>query len=95
MDMMNTPPLFADRIINIAVTGPLVRLELGVLQPPKAEGQQPQLVPAETLVMPLDGFAASLGMIDALAKKLIADGVLKQQPAATSNVQPPSSQTPQ
>jgi hypothetical protein len=34
-------------------------------------------------------------MIDALAKKLIADGVLKQQPAATSNVQPPSSQTPQ
>ena len=80
---MSNSHLFADRIRNIAVTGPLVRIELGSLELPKAEGQQPQLIPTETLVMPLDGFVASFGMLEAMMKKLLADGVLKQQaPAA-------------
>jgi hypothetical protein len=46
------PFLFSDRIINIAVTGPLVRIEFGAMAPPKAEGQQAQLATSETLVMP-------------------------------------------
>jgi hypothetical protein len=78
--MSATHSVFADRIVNIAVTGPLVRLELGVLHPPKAQGEQPQLLPAQTLVMPLDGFLASFGMLEALTKKLIADGVIKSPP---------------
>lgn len=73
--------IFADRIINIAVTGPLVRIELGTMQPPRAEGQQAQLIPSQTLVMPLDGFVASIGMMEAVVKKLVADGVLKSRPA--------------
>lgn len=76
---MTNSHVFADRIRNIAVTGPLVRIELATLELPKAEGQQPQLVPAQTLVIPLEGFVASFGMLEAMMKKLLADGVLKQQ----------------
>jgi hypothetical protein len=78
---------FADRIVNVAVTGNLIRLELGTLQAPTAEGQKPQLIPGQTLVMPLDGFANSFGMLEAVMKQLLADGVIKQQPQAAE--QPP------
>lgn len=70
---------FADRLINIAITGNLIRLELGTLQAPKAEGQKPQLVATQTLVMPLEGFLPSFGMMDTIVKKLVADGVIKLQ----------------
>lgn len=80
--MSTTSSLFADRILNIAVTGSLVRLQLGTLLPPKAEGEKPQLTSSQTLVMPLDGFLQSFGMLEAVVKKLIADGVLRPKPAA-------------
>lgn len=70
---------FADRLINIAITGNLIRLEFGTLQAPKAEGQKPQLVATQTLVMPLEGFLPSFGMMDTIVKKLVADGVIKSQ----------------
>ena len=69
--MSNAPHLFADRLINIVLTGPLLRIELGTLQAPAAEGQKPQLLPSQTLVMPLDGFLASFGMMEAMIKKLV------------------------
>lgn len=72
--------VFADRISNISVTGPLVRIEFCTLAPPASEGGKPQVLPGQTVVMPLDGFAASVGMLDAMVKKLIADGVLKPRP---------------
>jgi hypothetical protein len=79
---------FADRIVNVAVTGNLIRLELGTLQVPTGEGQKPQLIPGQTLVMPLDGFANSFSMLESVMKKLMAEGVIKQQPqAATSSSQ--------
>ena len=61
--MPTPPPLFADRLLNLTVTGPLLRLDLGTLKTPVVEGQKPQLQPSQTLVMPLDGFLASFGMI--------------------------------
>lgn len=70
---------FADRILNVAVTGPLVRVELGAFQSPQAEGEKPQLVPGQTLVMPLDGFVASMQMADRLLQQLVKDGVIKVQ----------------
>ena len=78
--MSNAPHIFADRLLNLAMTGPLLRIELGTMQAPAAEGQKPQLVPSQTLVMPLDGFLASFGMMEAMVKKLVADGVVKAQP---------------
>lgn len=78
--MSQFPLIFADRILNISVTGPLVRLELATVQPPRQQGEQPTLVPAQTLVMPLEGFVASMGMLDGLMKKLLQDGVIKLNP---------------
>ena len=78
--MANTPNIFADRAVNISLTNSLMRIELATVQAPAAEGEKPQLVPSQTLVMPLDGFLASFGMMDAMIKKLVAEGVLKTQP---------------
>jgi len=72
--------IYSDRIFNISVTGPIVRIELATVRPPQGQGQQSTILPAETLVMPLDGFIASFGMMDEIIKKLVADGVIKLQP---------------
>jgi hypothetical protein len=88
--MSQSPHLFADRLSNIAITGPLVRIELATVQVPKAENQQPQLTPSQTLIMPLDGFVASFGMMEAMMKQLVKDGVIKlQAPAATQSAPSP------
>ena len=57
-------------------------------------GDKPSLQSTQTLVMPLDGFLQSFGMLEAVVKKLIADGVLKAKPAAdaTSTAEAPSTQ---
>jgi hypothetical protein len=86
----NSPHFFADRVANIALTGTLVRLEFGVMQAPVAEGQKQQLLPSQTLVMPLDGFLASFGMMEGMVKKLVADGVVKTKPQEAESEAPPS-----
>lgn len=82
--MPNASPLFADRILHIAVTGPLARIELGALAAPAHQDEKPQLTPTQTLIMPLEGLLASKSMLDAIVKQLVADGVLKLQGAETS-----------
>jgi hypothetical protein len=74
---------FADAVLNITVTGPLVRLDLGtVVAGPAKEGKQELVAtPTQQLVMPLDGFLRAFGMQETVVKKLIADGVVKAQPA--------------
>ena len=72
--------IFADRLVNIAVTGHLVRIELGAMQLPTTEEQKPRLLPTQTLVMPLDGFVASFGMMESVVKRMVADGIIKTQP---------------
>jgi hypothetical protein len=79
--MNHMPQLFADRIVNVTVTGTLIRLELGAFAPPAAEGEKPVLQATQMLVMPLDGFLASFGMLDSMVKKMVADGMLKPRPA--------------
>jgi len=77
---------FADRLLNIAVSGPLVRLQWGVMDFPQAEGEKPGLQASQTLVLPLDGLLASMGMLEGLVKQLVKDGVLKaQEPEAAPN----------
>jgi len=68
--------LFADRLLNIAVTGHLVRLQWGVMKPPQAEGEKPVLQPSQTLVLPIDGLLTSLDMIEGLVRRLVKDGGL-------------------
>lgn len=83
---MSASPIFADRIVNIAVTGSLVRVEFGVMNPPTKKDEKPYLVPAQMVVMPLDGFVASRGAIEAIFKQLVKDGVVKMQPQQTPSV---------
>ncbi len=93
--MPNSLHLFADRLVNIAVTGPLVRIELGAMQLPTAEDQKPQLLTTQTVVMPLDGFVASFGMMESVINRLMADGVLKQNERPVGGVgNAPSSAVP-
>ncbi|WP_298232042.1 hypothetical protein [uncultured Azohydromonas sp.] len=73
---------FADAIINITVTGPLVRLDLGTVLSQTKDGKQELLAtPTQQLVMPLDGFLRAFGMQKTVVDKLIADGVIKPQPS--------------
>lgn len=54
------------------------------MQLPTAEGQNPTTVKTDTLIMPIDGFVQSFRMMDAMVKRLISDGVLRQQPPAVT-----------
>jgi hypothetical protein len=76
--------VYADTILNIIVTGGLIRLDLGTVLPAKGEdGQQTlQATPVQQLVMPVDGFVRAFGMQQNVIQKLIKDGVIKTQPAA-------------
>ncbi|OIN93869.1 MAG: hypothetical protein AUJ20_02640 [Comamonadaceae bacterium CG1_02_60_18] len=71
--------IFADRLTNITVTGNLIRLAMGTLQPPTEQGQKPQLMLSQTLVMPIEGFLPSFGMMQAELKQLVDAGVLTLQ----------------
>jgi hypothetical protein len=71
--------IFADTLLNVSITGNLVRLDLGTMVPVKnAEGKS-GLTATSTMqiVMPIDGFVRAYGMQEQIIKKLLADGVLK------------------
>jgi hypothetical protein len=85
MVMNHIPQVFADRIVNVVVTGSLIRLELAALAAPPGEGEKSALLATQILVMPLEGFLASFGMLEAVVKKMVADGVLKPRPQAEGN----------
>jgi hypothetical protein len=77
---------FADTILNISVTGGLVRIDLGTVVPAPTDENPQALKGTQTqqLVMPLDGFINAFNTQESLVKKLVADGVLKvQQPVGT------------
>lgn len=78
----STLTLFSDRIVNVAVTGMLVRIDLGQLEPPEEAGGKPRLVATQRIVLPLDGFAASFGMLEAVMKKLVDDGLIQKRQEA-------------
>jgi len=79
---------FADTILNISLTGPLVRIELGTIaQTNNVEGtQEMRATPTQHLVMPLEGFVRAFGLQENVIKKLIADGVLKPQQVPNPDV---------
>jgi hypothetical protein len=73
---------YADTIINITVTGPLIRLELGTVINQGKDGKQDLVAtPTQQVVMPLEGFLRAFGMQETVVKKLVADGVINAQPA--------------
>jgi hypothetical protein len=84
---------YADTILNIAITGAMVRIDFGTVTPvTNPDGtQQGRVTQTQQLVMPLDGFVRSFGIQEQVVKKLLADGVLQSQPAGTPAVAAPES----
>jgi hypothetical protein len=82
--MTTSSQLFADRIVNLSITGPLIRIELGVIQLTEGSEKPTGFVATQTLVMPLDGFANSFRMLEQAMKKLAESGLVKVNPAAQS-----------
>lgn len=72
---------FTDTILNIAITGNLVRLDLGTVAPVQTQDGKQELraTPNQQIVMPIEGFVRAFGMQEQVIRKLIADGVLKAQ----------------
>lgn len=70
---------FADALINIAITGSVIRLDFGVAVPvTTADGKQEvRISPTQQIVMPLEGFVRAFGTQEQVMKRLLADGVLK------------------
>jgi hypothetical protein len=77
---------FADTVLNIAIAGNLVRIDLGTVVPTKTKGGEQELraTPTFQLVMPIEGFVRAFGMQEQVIKKLIADGVLKAEPTTAA-----------
>jgi len=77
--LMNTS--FADAVLNITVTGMLVRIDLGTvtLVTGKDGKQERQTHLTQQLVMPLEGFAQAFSICEQLVNKLVADGILKKE----------------
>jgi hypothetical protein len=72
--------IFADAITNIIVTGPLVRLELSVVDAaPQKAGEPAKLRVERHVVIPMDAFANAVAMQQGLVDKLVKDGVLKKR----------------
>lgn len=74
------PQIFVDRILHIAVTGNLVRIELGAAKVPRSPGENLEVETTMTLVMPMEGFVQSFGAMDAIVNQLVKDGVVTKTP---------------
>lgn len=70
------PQIFVDRILHIAVTGNLVRIELGSAKVPRNPGDSLEFETTMTLVIPMDGFVQSFGALEAIVNQLVKDGVV-------------------
>jgi len=78
-----TDQIFVDQIVDIAVTGGVVRLDLATLSPTErgADGK-PALQFRQRVVMPIDGFLKSEGIIQRMIDVLVERGVVTRNPPA-------------
>ena len=78
---------YADAILNIVITGPLVRIDFGTVVPDPGdqEGRKLRTEVTQQLVMPIQGFARAFAMQEKLMQDLVAKGLLRKNPAAETN----------
>ncbi len=75
------PELFVDGIGRVAFTGGTVRIELICASPFDAatpDASDPPLVPRQRLILPLDGFLRSFGILQNLVNRLAEEGAVKR-----------------
>jgi len=86
--------IYADRVLDIVVTGTMVRVDLGSLALHKGKDDKPQLEFRQRLVMPVEGFLQSFAMILQVVQQLEKQGVIKRAPGpegAPAVPEPPKS----
>ena len=71
--------LFADSVGGIAVTGPVIRIDLVSFSPSeKNDKNQPQPVFRQRIIMPIEGFVHSFGLMAQVMQQLEKGGVIKK-----------------
>lgn len=74
--------IFADRIVNISVHNGVVRMELGTMDAPAAEGKkEAALDVTHRLVMPIEGFVASVRLQQSALKAMAERGKKERERA--------------
>jgi hypothetical protein len=73
-------PQYIDAVTRIDLVNGVVRAEFGVLQPPRAEGKQPELVQSGVLVMSVEGFVRIAATMQQFLDQLASKGVLRREP---------------
>ena len=82
---------YADAIGEVALVGSTVRLDLMSLsQTEKDENGKPKLVFRQRVVMPVDGFLHSFGLMVRVMQQLEKQGVIKRQSADGTAVPTPA-----
>lgn len=74
---MSNHHTYADSVTNLFISNGLARFELSGSTIEGENNVKPVMV--GTLVMPITGFVNLFGQMDQIVKKMIADGVLKQE----------------
>lgn len=78
-----TPELFADRIVEIAVTGGVVRLDLASLSATQRDGgNQATLEHRQRIVMPTEGFVHSFTLMAKVMQDLEKRGLVRRAESA-------------
>jgi len=81
-----TNEVFADGIGRIDFAAGVVRFELVSVEP--GEGGQTKLEARQRVIMPLEGFLATIGTMSSLVNKLVDAGVLRQNANAPAAAAP-------
>lgn len=84
---------YFDTLVNVSITGPLIRLDFGLAQQSKTEDGKDavRLSQIEQVVLPLDGFVRAFGLQQQVIQQLIKSGVLKPRDVEqTTNAPDPS-----
>tara|TARA_Y100000588_G_C14020214_1_gene823911 strand:- start:152 stop:493 length:342 start_codon:yes stop_codon:yes gene_type:complete len=81
--------IFVDGVGGIVFTKGTVRLELVCASPfdsPTPEKGEPPMVPRQRLVLPLEGFLRSFGVMQNLVNKLAQEGIVKRTDRGASEL---------
>ena len=72
---------YIDGVGNVSVVNGMAHIDLVVVRPPKAEGQQPQIEPVQHLVMALPQFVRLCAEMASHLQRMEAKGVITRRTA--------------
>jgi hypothetical protein len=70
---------YIDGVGNVSVVNGMAHIDLVVVRPPAADGQQPQVEPVQHLVMPLPNFVRLCAEMAGHLQRMEQRGLIKRQ----------------